>query len=533
MGKNPEERVAVIQTAILDGMEGIPVRVEATLGHGLPGFTIIGLPGTAVQESKERIRTAILQGGFRYPRMHIVMSLLPAAVRKNGSHLDLPMAAALLSADGQIEQTEKWKEIAVFGALSLKGTVMEVSGILPMVLAVAKEGMKYVLVPKENVGEARLVPSVKVIGVRDLRECIRVLRYLLLGNEKKAINEDSQSGDVVFRETAENSADDRGEKSRRESLDFSDIAGQETAKRCLVLAAAGGHNLLMIGGPGCGKSMLAERIRGILPSMTDEESMETMSIYSAAGLLRENRDVLRVRPFRAPHHSVTRTGMIGGGVIPKPGEITLAHRGVLFLDEFCEFERATIEALRQPMEEGFIAHVRQGKVYRYPSSFILIAATNPCPCGYLGDPEHVCTCTPAAIKNYRKKLSGPLSERIDLHLMMETVEYEDLKRKEGELKSLSTAEMKEQVRRARAFSKADGRGECCGNIEGYAIRDWCRLGPEEELFLGAAYERYALTPRLYYRTLRVARTIADVENSECVTTEHLAEAFRYLPKEDL
>lgn len=520
MGKNPEEeRVAVIETAIVDGMEGIPVRAEVTLRHGLPGCTIIGMAGTEVQESKERIRTAVLRGGFRYPRMHVVMSLLPASVRKKGSHLDLPMAAALLSADGQIEASERWKEIALFGELSLKGTVIAVSGILPMVEASVKEGIKYVLVPTANVREARLVPGVTVIGVKDLKECVRILRKIIAGREEAFVCEPLSEEGASF-------------QSERGGFDFADIAGQETAKRCLVLTAAGGHNLLMIGGPGCGKSMLAERIPGILPPMTEEEAVETTLIYSAAGLLSEGQDILHQRPFRAPHHSVTRAGMIGGGLIPKPGEITLAHHGILFLDEFCEFERSTVEALRQPIEEGFIAHVRQGKVYRYPSAFTLIAATNPCPCGYLGDPEHLCTCSPAMIRNYRKKLSGALSERIDLHLMMETVRYEDLKYEGSEAKPLSSEQMRMQVLQAKAFSKADGRGENCGNIEGYEIRDWCRLGPQEEMLLAAAYERFHLTPRLYYRTLRVARTIADVEQSECVRTEHLAEAFRYLPKED-
>lgn len=500
--------LAKIHSAVCDGVEGVPVTVETVVTSGLPYFNIVGLAATTVMEAKERIRAALIGSGLLYPRGRITVNLAPAGVRKNGSHLDLPIAVGVLASQFLVDK-EAVGEYGILGELSLNGEVLRVDGILPMMLALSRCGIRKVIVPKENVKEASLAFASGVYGVSSLEECQAIL-------SGKA----GASGSKVYAPSF--LPDAAPEDDVAKGMEFGEVYGQENAKRALVIAAAGGHGVLMVGSPGCGKSMLARRLPSILPAMTREEVISATILYSVMGQIDPARGVVTARPFRMPHHTIGRAGLLGGGLYPRPGEISLAHHGVLFLDEFCEFERDLMEALRIPMEDKEITHIRQGKAYRFPCDFLLVMAANPCPCGYLGDSERICRCSEADRERYRRRFSGPLMERIDIRVRMERVDYRTMS--EGKKRGWTTVEMRETVERACAFAKADGRGNAPTDAE---IRAACRLTEEGDAFLEEAYRALSLTPRTCLKTLRVARTIADLDASQGVEVAHLAEALSY------
>lgn len=495
-----------IHTAVCSGIEGRHVIVEADLSNGLPQMHIVGLAGATVMESKERIKSAIHHSGYEYPRKRVTINLTPAALHKSGTHLDLPIAVSMLSAMQYADPAEI-DAFGMIGELSLDGTVTSVSGVLPMVMQLAREGIRRIIVPKVNAPEAALVQDAEIYGISCLQDCIEVI------NRPDARD--------WFRRT-----ETLGQMPvRRAKEDFADIRGQENAKRALVIAAAGSHGLLMIGNPGCGKTMLARRIPTILPEMTEEEILEDTIIYSVAGRLRQGEETLRERPFRMPHHTIGRAGLLGGGLYPVPGEITLAHNGVLFLDEVCEFNRDTIDALRIPMEDKRITHSRRGQNYTFPCNFQLVMASNPCKCGFYGDPERECRCTQAELVAYQRKLSGPLLDRIDLSIRMEKVPYQEIA--DSRPAGASSEEMRQAVCRGQAFAAERGRLRPNALLSEKEVYRYCELGSGEERFMQRAYDRLHLSPRMYMKTLRVARTIADLAEEERVTVAHLSEAISY------
>lgn len=506
------------RSAVCLGIEGRTVFVETDITRGLPGIGMSGLASTMVMESRERIRNAIINSGYEFPKGRITVNLTPASLRKNSSCLDLPIAAGILASEGCIRSRmlDRW---GIIGELALDGRVLGVEGALPMILHMTDTGLRGIIVPEANRAEAALAGG-NIYAVSSLRECAMLLS---MDPAEAAISEEGHiskagPGDV---------SDMMRECKRTEEaggMDFADIAGQENSKRAVVIAAAGRHGLLMVGSPGCGKTMIAGRMPGVMPAMTDRELLETAIVRSVAGRGSDSIRLRYVRPFRAPHHTIGRAGLVGGGANPVPGEITLAHNGVLFLDEICEFNRDVIESLRIPLEEKKITHFRKGEAYTFPCNFQVVMAANPCPCGYLGDPGRECTCTQADIERYRRKLSGPIMDRIDMKITMEKVAYDDLN---GGSKGLTSAEMREQVESALGFAAGTGRSCFNSDIPDSELGIHCRLGREEAAFMSKAYDSFAMSPRAYNRTLKVARTIADLDASEDIKTSHLAEALGY------
>lgn len=500
-----ENMLAQIKSCTIYGIESLLVDVEVDISRGLPAFDIVGLPNTAVRESRERVKAAIKNQEFEFPIKRITVNLAPADIKKEGPHFDLPIALGILVATEQLP-IEHLNEYAVVGELSLDGCTRPVNGILPMAIKVKETGLKGIIVPRENVKEASVIRGIDVIGVNSVEEAVSFFK-----------------GDFtphIFTDQQEHSNSDGN------SGDFSEVKGQENLKRCLEIAAAGHHNVLMIGPPGSGKTMIARRIPSILPSMTFEESLEITKIYSIAGLLSDHSGLIKRRPFRAPHHSISPAGLVGGGRIPKPGEVTLAHYGVLFLDELPEFPREILELLRQPMEDEKITISRFNATITYPSKFMFVASMNPCPCGYYGDPFNECTCMPYQIKRYISKISGPLLDRIDLQIEVAPIKFSDLEKTE----TTDSATIKNRVEAARAFQleryknrKMYYNSQLTPNL----LNTYCKLGKKEKQLMKEAFFRLKMSARAYNKVLKIARTIADLEQSQDIKEYHIAEALRF------
>ena len=498
--------IASVNTFGLSGLDGFTVTAEVDLSNALPGFEIIGLPDAAVKEAKDRVRAGIKNSGFSFPAKRVVVNLAPAGVRKEGTHYDLAIALGVLLADGQIEK--EWvKDYIVMGELSLGGFLRGVSGVLPGVLEMQKKGITRFIVPLDNAEEAALADGAEIFAADDLAQVIRHL------SGEEPIIPTPERAQEIFR-------------TARYRYDFSEVKGQENVKRAMTIAAAGGHNLLMIGAPGAGKSMLAQRLPTILPDLTMEEALEITKIYSVAGLLKKGASLITERPFRNPHHQVSATSLVGGGSNPRPGEVSLAHNGVLFLDELPEFSRQAVEALRQPLEDGQITISRvQGK-NTYPCRVMLLAAMNPCPCGYFGDGTGRCKCTSSAIARYVSRISGPMLDRIDMEVEVSPVPFTDLDRPAEETSEV----IRTAVNRARDIQSKrykDAGITCNAQLSGALLEEYCPLGESEKEMLKASFDRMGLSARAYSRILKVARTIADLEGRESISAMDLAEAISY------
>lgn len=492
--------------AVTLGVDGILVDVEVDVSFGFPGFDIVGLLDTAVKESKERVRTAIKNSGLKLKPERVTISLAPADIRKDSSGLDLPIAVGLMAAYGIVEP--KRIENCLFAAeLSLEGGLKGVHGILPMAVQAREQGLTEIIVAQDNVNEALLVEGLKVYGLSNLSELVDFLTGRLEKQPEEKQAEQLDDG-VLFWD------------------DFADVQGQFVAKRALEIAAAGGHNVLMIGVPGSGKTMLARRLSSILPPLSRQEALEVTKIYSIAGLLRNNSGLVTARPFRSPHHTTSTVAMIGGGSVPRPGEVTLSHHGVLFLDELPEFSKSTLEVLRQPLEDGIVTISRVHATLTFPSRMILVTAMNPCPCGYQGDDDHACTCTPNEIKRYTRKISGPLLDRIDIHIRVPRVAYKDLT---SDKKAESSANIRQRVVAARNIQLErlkPYRIFCNAEMNHAMLKKTCPLTAGAQLLLGQAFKKMNLSARSYDRIIKVARTIADLDQAEEIGDRYIAEAIQ-------
>lgn len=496
--------ICSVYTLGINGIVGSAITVECYITNGLPAFEIVGLPDAAVKEARERVRAAAKTSGLRFPTGRITVNLAPANQKKTGTHYDLPILLSIMSACGSVRRPRS--SSSFIGELSLDGKIRPVNGVLPMAIAAKRAGVQTLYVPAENAAEATLSRGPAIIPVRTVSELVAAL-----------------NGEIVLEEEPIWVPD----RSEINPLDFKDVLGQENVKRAMEIAAAGSHNILLIGPPGSGKSMISKRLPSILPDMTWSESLEVTQIYSVLGMVSSKSPLVIQRPFRSPHHTISNMGLTGGGTNPKPGEISMAHKGVLFLDELPEFKKDTLDLMRQPLEDGCVTIARVSGTVTYPSEFMLVCAMNPCKCGWYGDPSGKCTCSEQSIHAYRGRISGPMLDRIDIIIEVPAVHFEDLRRRE---EAEPSACIRQRVNAARMIQHrryGEGSGMCNARMGPEELRQYCVLDDESAVLMKQAFDVFGLTARSYDRILKVARTIADLDGSAQISSDHIAEAIQY------